>query len=384
MEESFAPGTLLLQAAMIIESLELKNFRNYRELSLQLSPGTNLLYGPNAQGKTNVLEALFYCASARSHRGSKDREMIRFEESEAHIRLQLLKREVPYRVDIHLKKDRTKGIAINGVPIRRASELFGTVNAVLFSPEDLNLIKNGPSDRRRFMDLELCQMNRTYVQVLVQYNQALQQRNRLLKDLYFRPELLDTLDLWDDQLVRFGRELIRFRRRFVEELNPVISELQGKIAGGTEPLQVFYDASTDEDQFPEMLARSRETDEKLKLTSVGPHRDDLGFLIDRPEAGKRGMDLRKYGSQGQQRTAALALKLSEIALMKRHLGESPVLLLDDVLSELDENRQKQLLSAIEGVQTVITSTGMEHILKQEFSVDRIFEVQDGTIRRCQL
>ena len=369
---------------MIIESLELKNFRNYRELSLQLSPGTNLLYGPNAQGKTNVLEALFYCASARSHRGSKDREMIRFEESEAHIRLQLLKREVPYRVDIHLKKDRTKGIAINGVPIRRASELFGTVNAVLFSPEDLNLIKNGPSDRRRFMDLELCQMNRTYVQVLVQYNQALQQRNRLLKDLYFRPELLDTLDLWDDQLVRFGRELIRFRRRFVEELNPVISEFQGKIAGGTEPLQVFYDASTDEDQFPEMLARSRETDEKLKLTSVGPHRDDLGFLIDRPEAGRRGMDLRKYGSQGQQRTAALALKLSEIALMKRHLGESPVLLLDDVLSELDENRQKQLLSAIEGVQTVITSTGMEHILKQEFSVDRIFEVQDGTIRRCQL
>ena len=364
---------------MIIESLELKNFRNYRELSLPLSPGVNLLYGDNAQGKTNVLEALFFCASAKSHRGSRDREMIRFQEEEAHIRLNLLKREVPYRIDIHLKKDKSKGIAVNGVPIRRASELFGVVNVVLFSPEDLNLIKNGPSDRRRFMDLELCQMSRAYVQVLLRYNQALQQRNRLLKDIPFRPELLETLDLWDSQLVSSGIEIIRFRRRFVDELKPVIRKIQDKLTGSTEPLTVLYEASTSEENFAEQLLRSRDSDLKQRITSVGPHRDDLGFFLDREEAGGKGMDLRRFGSQGQQRTAALSLKLSEIELMEHHLGDHPVLLLDDVLSELDDSRQKQLLSSIREIQTLITSTGMDHLVRQEFSVDRWFSVKDGVI-----
>lgn len=348
-------------------------------MSLPLSPGVNLLYGDNAQGKTNVLEALFFCASAKSHRGSRDREMIRFQEEEAHIRLNLLKREVPYRIDIHLKKDKSKGIAVNGVPIRRASELFGVVNVVLFSPEDLNLIKNGPSDRRRFMDLELCQMSRAYVQVLLRYNQALQQRNRLLKDIPFRPELLETLDLWDSQLVSSGIEIIRFRRRFVDELKPVIRKIQDKLTGSTEPLTVLYEASTSEENFAEQLLRSRDSDLKQRITSVGPHRDDLGFFLDREEAGGKGMDLRRFGSQGQQRTAALSLKLSEIELMEHHLGDHPVLLLDDVLSELDDSRQKQLLSSIREIQTLITSTGMDHLVRQEFSVDRWFSVKDGVI-----
>ena len=226
---------------MIIESLELKNYRNYRELKLSIHPGSNLLYGDNAQGKTNILEALYLCAATKSHRGSKDRELIRFGEEEAHIRLELKKNDIPYRIDMHLKKDRAKGIAVNGVPIRRASELFGTLNVVLFSPEDLNIIKNGPSDRRRFCDMELCQLDRSYVHSLVNYNKALLQRNRLLKDLAFSPELSDTLEVWDSQLIRFGSELIRAREAFIEMLDPLTSGIHGEITSGKEKMRVSYE-----------------------------------------------------------------------------------------------------------------------------------------------
>ena len=193
---------------MIIESIELKNYRNYERLHMDFSSGTNILYGDNAQGKTNILEAVYVCSTTKSHRGSKDREMIRFGEEESHIKLNVRKSGVPCRIDMHLKKNKAKGIAVNGVPIRKASELFGIVNVVFFSPEDLNIIKNGPSERRRFLDLELCQLDKVYVHNLVQYNKVLLQRNRLLKELNFRPEYEETLDIWDMQLVQYGKELI--------------------------------------------------------------------------------------------------------------------------------------------------------------------------------
>ena len=376
---------------MIIESLELKNYRNYRELSLSFDPGTNLLYGDNAQGKTNILEALYYCASAKSHRGSKDKEIIRFGEEEAHVKLLLRKRDVPYRIDMHLKMNSAKGIAVNGLPIRRASELFGILNVVLFSPEDLNIIKNGPADRRRFMDLELCQLDRSYVHALVSYNRALVQRNRLLKDISFQPELRETLDLWDAQLVNYGSQLIRARREFLTRLNPVIGPIHSGLTGGKEEISVIYDSNTDEQEFGSSLTRARESDLRQKITSVGPHRDDIGFFVKRTDAGDasaavprdlRGMDLRRFGSQGQQRTAALSLKLSEIGLMEQATGESPVLLLDDVLSELDTDRQKQLLKTISRIQTVITSTGMENLLGKDFRIDRTFEVRNGAVHEA--
>ena len=193
---------------MIIESIELKNYRNYGELHMDFSPGTNILYGDNAQGKTNVLEAVYVCSTTKSHRGSKDKEMIRFNQEESHIKMCVRKMDVPYRIDMHLKKNKPKGIAINGIPIRKASELFGIVNVVFFSPEDLNIIKNGPDQRRRFMDLELCQLNKLYVRALVQYNRVLLQRNKLLKELNFHPEYQETLDVWDMQLIQYGKELI--------------------------------------------------------------------------------------------------------------------------------------------------------------------------------
>ena len=211
---------------MFIESIELQDYRNYQELHMELDEGTNILYGDNAQGKTNILESIYVCCTSKSHRGVRDRDLIRFGQEEAHLRIQVRKGNVPYRIDMHLKKNKPKGIAINGIPIRRASELFGIANVVFFSPEDLNLIKNGPSERRRFIDLELCQLNKLYVHSLVQYNRVLAQRNRLLKDLSFHPEYEETMDVWDIQLVNYGKQVIEFRSQFILQLKDLIQEIR--------------------------------------------------------------------------------------------------------------------------------------------------------------
>nr|WP_330420437.1 DNA replication and repair protein RecF [Roseburia sp. AF25-25LB] len=193
---------------MIIKSIELKNFRNYEELNLNLDGGTNILYGDNAQGKTNILESIYVSGTTKSHKGNRDKEMIRFGENEAHIRTMVEKNQMSYQIDMHLKKNRSKGIAINGVPIRKASELFGVLNMVFFSPEDLNIIKNGPSERRRFLDSEICQLDKIYLSDLTKYNKVLNQRNKLLKDMVFHPDLENTLSVWDMQLISYGRRII--------------------------------------------------------------------------------------------------------------------------------------------------------------------------------
>ncbi len=357
---------------MIIESLELKNYRNYDELHMQFSPGTNILYGNNAQGKTNVLEAVYVCSTTKSHRGSKDRELIRFQEEESHIKMTVLKNDVPYRIDMHLKKSRAKGVAINGIPIRKASELFGIVNVVFFSPEDLNLIKNGPAERRKFIDLELCQLNKLYVHSLVSYNRVLMQRNKLLKELFFHPEYEETLDVWDMQLVQYGQDVIRCRREFIEQLNEIIHEIHLKLSGGKEHLRIIYDPNTSAENMEMDLKRSRQQDMKQKTTLTGPHRDDIGFFMG-------DIDIRKFGSQGQQRTAALSLKLSEIELVKKIVKDYPILLLDDVLSELDGERQNHLLSAIQHIQTMITCTGLEDFVNNRFKIDKLYHVAEGTV-----
>ena len=362
---------------MFIESIELKNYRNYGELHMDFDPGTNVLYGDNAQGKTNILEAVYVCATTKSHRGSKDREIIEFGEDESHIKMQLRKDDVPYRIDMHLKKNKTKGVAVNGIPIRRASELFGIVNVVFFSPEDLNLIKNGPADRRRFIDLELCQLNRLYVHSLVQYNRVVIQRNKLLKELFFHPEYEEMLDIWDMQLASYGREVSQYRREFIGELNELIRPIHQKLSGGKEELVIQYEPNTEADQLEAAVKKSREADRKQKTTLVGPHRDDLSFYVN-------GIDIRRFGSQGQQRTAALSLKLAEIELVKKIKKEYPILLLDDVLSELDGKRQDHLLASIRHIQTIITCTGLDDFISHSFQIDKTFRVVSvASIRHIQ-
>ena len=359
---------------MYIESLELKNFRNYEDLSIVLDPGTNILYGDNAQGKTNVLEAIYLCGTTKSHRGSKDKEMIRFDQDESHIRMMVKKDGVSHKIDMHLKKNKAKGIAIDGIPIRKAAELFGIVNLVAFSPEDLNIIKNGPSERRRFMDMELSQLDKIYLSNLVNYNKVLNQRNKLLKDIAFSPseQLMQTLDIWDMQLVKYGSLIIKGRKSFIEKINTIISDIHSRLTGGIENIKVCYVPDVDVNDFEEEVRNSRQKDIKYKVTGKGPHKDDLIFLIN-------DNDVRKYGSQGQQRTAALSLKLSEIELVKLVIKDTPVLLLDDVLSELDSNRQNFLINSIGDIQTIVTCTGLEEFINNRMNINKIFKVTDGHV-----
>ena len=357
---------------MIIESLDLQNYRNYELLNINFSDKTNILYGNNAQGKTNILEAIYVAGTTKSHRGSKDREIISFDKDEAHIKLIVRKNGIPHRIDMHLKKTKSKGVAIDGIPIRRAVDLLGIINIVFFSPEDLNIIKSGPAERRRFMDMELCQLDKLYVHNLLNYNRALLQRNKLLKDISFQPSLEDTLDVWDEQLVNYGCELIRIRRNFINNLNDIIFNIHRKLSGDKEELILGYEPSVKEDEFKKELDISRERDIRQKITGCGPHRDDMSFNIGE-------MDIRRYGSQGQQRTCALSLKLSEIELVKKITGDNPVLLLDDVLSELDGNRQNYLLDSIDSVQTIVTCTGLDEFINYRFQFDKVFRVSEGHI-----
>lgn len=357
---------------MLIESLELKNFRNYQSLIMDFDAKTNILYGDNAQGKTNILEAVYLSGTAKSHKGSKDREMIRFHEEEAHIKLMVKKQDLSYRIDMHLKKQKPKGIAINGIPIKKASELFGIVNLVFFSPEDLNLIKNGPSERRRFLDMELCQLDKIYVHHLVNYNKVLAQRNQLLKNLEIRPEFMETLDIWDMQLVQYGKKLIERREGFVKELNKIIYQIHKKLSGNREELRMDYEPNISSDGFEAAVKKARERDIRFRTTNVGPHRDDISFFIG-------DIDIRRFGSQGQQRTSALSLKLAEIEIVKRIIGDMPILLLDDVLSELDSHRQNQLLNSLEQIQTIITCTGLEEFIANRFEINRTYHIINGVI-----
>ena len=357
---------------MIVKSLELKNFRNYERLSIDFDPSTNIIYGDNAQGKTNILEAICISGTSRSHRGSRDKDMIRFGEQEAHIRTIVEKNSSEYRIDIHLKNNHSKGIAINKVPIKKSSDLFGILNIIFFSPEDLAIIKNGPDKRRRFIDMELCQIDRVYLYNLTEYSKTLNQRNKLLKDIVFNKKLLDTLPVWDDKLAEYGSKIIKRREEFVETIAPLVSELHRQISNDREEVELFYEKNVSAEGMREALDFSYDNDIRLGSTTKGPHRDDLRFDLG-------GVDLRKFGSQGQQRTAALSLKLSEVTMMEKETGEKPVLLLDDVLSELDSNRQKDLLKSLSDTQTLITCTGLDDFVKNQYQVNKVFEVKNGVI-----
>ena len=357
---------------MYIESVTLDHFRNYSSLELGFHTGTNLFYGNNAQGKTNILEAVYLCGTTRSHRTLQDREMIQFGEEQAHIRMIVQKAHISYKIDMHLRRDKAKGIAISGIPIRKARELLGLASFVFFSPEDLNIIKNGPAQRRRFMDAELCQLDSIYLSDLTDFNKVVSQRNRLLKDMFFNPSLESTLDVWDEQLVKYGKRIIEKRTEFLEELSGIAHLIHTRLTGGSEDLQIIYEPDCPADELAHRLAAGREKDCRQKTTCAGPHRDDFGVTVD-------GLDLRKFGSQGQQRTAALSLKMSEIKMLEKKINDRPILLLDDVLSELDSSRQEYLLDSIHDIQTLITCTGLDDFVNHRFTLDRVFHVSGGKV-----
>ena len=360
---------------MQIKSLELSDIRNYQSLDMSFSGGTNILYGDNAQGKTNILEAIYMCASTKSHRGSRDREVIRFGCSEGHIRSMIERDGATYRIDMHLREGRAKGIAVDGVRCKRAAELVGRLIVVSFAPEDLAVVKSGPSERRRFLNMELCQLDPVYLSQLADYNRLLEGRNKVLKDVYDNPgnELL--LDVQDEKLAELGDRIIRRRDLFVRDICEMITPTHERITGGRERLTIKYLPNVMDGGLKAALKNNRRKDIALGQTTAGPHKDDFIFTID------DDIDIRRYGSQGQQRTAALSLKLSEIEMVRSIKGENPVLLLDDVLSELDVHRQNDLLSSIGGIQTIITCTGLDEFISRRLRIDRVFRIVGGNVTK---
>ena len=367
---------------MIIKSLELSNFRNYESLYINFDKGTNILYGNNAQGKTNILEAIYLSSTTKSHKGSKDSDIVRFNNEEAHIRSIIEKEEIETRIDMHLRKNKSKGIAIDGVRLKKASELLGLLNVVFFSPEDLSIIKNGPAERRRFIDMELCQLDSFYLYNLNNYNKIINQRNHLLKDVYFNNDLKDTIKIWDSQLISYGSKIIERRESFIRQLNEIIYDIHKNLSGNNEELEIVYEPDCKLEDLDKNIDISLDKDIRCKSTSVGPHRDDISFIVNKVNENQK-IDIRKYGSQGQQRTAALSLKLSEIELVKKVSNDTPVLLLDDVLSELDSNRQNYLLDSIGDIQTIITCTGLDEFVNHRFEINKVFKVVNGEVESLE-
>lgn len=359
---------------MFIKRLQMLNYRNYNVLDISLGPHVNVFMGDNAQGKTNILEGIYYCAFARSHRTSKDRELINWNSDNALLSVTVGRERLDKRIDISILKDGKKAIQINKIKIKKIGELFGNFNVVMFSPEDLKIIKDSPGVRRKFIDMELCQLNPKYYYNLVQYNKVLNERNSILRNRNINKDILDVYDM---QLVEFGYNIIIDRLEYIQKLNKYSAKIHSDITSGKEKIEFKYistikDLENIKENFYSLLEKNRSRDCERGITSIGPHRDDFTVLIN-------DIDTKSYGSQGQQRTAVLTIKFSSLKIIKELTGEHPVLLLDDVLSELDFSRKRYILSTIGDIQTIITCTGIEDLYEYLDDKSKVFKVKDGEI-----
>ena len=359
---------------MFIKRLQMLNYRNYNVLDISLGPHVNVFMGDNAQGKTNILEGIYYCTFARSHRTSKDRELINWNSDNALLSVTVGRERLDKRIDISILKDGKKAIQINKIKIKKIGELFGNFNVVMFSPEDLKIIKDSPGVRRKFIDMELCQLNPKYYYNLVQYNKVLNERNSILRNRNINKDILDVYDM---QLVEFGYNIIMDRLEYIEKLNKYSTKIHSDITSGKERIEFKYistikDLENIRENFYSLLEKNRVRDCERGITSVGPHRDDFTVLIN-------DIDTKSYVSQGQQRTAVLTIKFSSLKIIKELTGEHPVLLLDDVLSELDFSRKRYILSTIGDIQTIITCTGIEDLYEYLDDKSKVFKVKDGEI-----
>jgi len=369
---------------MYINHLHLKNYRNYQELNIDLSKQVNIFLGNNAQGKTNILEAIHFLALAKSHRTSKEKELVQWGQSFSVIK-GLFKTD---RKELNLEMQFTqkgKKAKINNLEKRKLSEYVGIINVILFGPEDLNLVKGSPINRRRFMDMEISQISTSYIYNLSQYNKIVIQRNNLLKDFNIdNKNKEELLEIWDDQLVVYGAKIIAKRINFIKKLEQWANEILNHLTEKTEELTIIYkpsfklDNKSSESEIIEIYKNSLNNIKKQEIyrgtTLLGPHRDDIQFNIN-------DINAQSYGSQGQQRSIALSLKLAEIELIYDETGEYPILLLDDVLSELDQKRQTHLLNTIENkVQTIITTTNTDGIDEKTLLRASIFRVKNGTVK----
>lgn len=385
---------------MYIKTLKLKNYRNYEEIEVNFDPKINIIYGNNAAGKTNLLESIYICSTSKSHKNTKENDIINFNKNESHIKLIFNRGEQPLDIssastkneiiDIQLNKDSKKGVAKNGIKLEKLSEFLGFFNVIMFAPEDLNIIKDGPVTRRKFLDIQLSQIDKIYVNIIQNYNKTLNQRNALLKDIYKttgnnRQDLISILDTYDEQIVDYGLEVIKKRSENIKELAKKIYNIHLLISDNKEKLIVDYENditglsklvgesfNNPKEIYLKKLKETRDIDIKNQYTMIGPHRDDISFKVE-------DKDIRKFGSQGQKKTTAISLKLSELEMLKEKINDTPVLLLDDVFSELDENRQKLLVTNLKGIQTIITCTGIKKNIFDLLKPEKVFSVADNKV-----
>lgn len=367
---------------MLIRAIKLINFRNYDFLELDFKKNINILYGDNAQGKTNVVESIFLCSTGRSHRTIKDIELVKKDKNEYYVSLEVEKKYLNTNIEIAYNKQDKKKVKVNGIRATRMVDLIGKVNTVMFSPEDLMIVKDGPQERRRFLDIVISQIKPSYFYFLQQYNKVLKQKNILLKEIKRSKILIDTLEVWNEKLTYIGSRIIKERRDFTSRLSCIARKKHYHLTNNLEELNIRYEPSIKisncedikeiEKSFKLQLERIEEN-ELIKCVSLcGPQRDDIDIILN-------NRSLKQYGSQGQKRTSILSLKLSEIDIIKEEVAEVPILLLDDVMSELDIKRQALLMDNIEGIQTFITCTDKSFIKEMhKYDID-CFNVINGNV-----
>ncbi|SKA97429.1 DNA replication and repair protein RecF [Caloramator quimbayensis] len=367
---------------MHIKSLELVNFRNYSNVILEPINGLNILVGENAQGKTNIVESIYFTSSLKSYRTFKDRELIKWGFEKAYIKEDIEKQNSFNKIEVLINNEDKKAVRINGVKNLKPSDAIGMVNVVIFSPEDLKLLKEGPAIRRKFIDNELNQLRPKYHHALLQYNHILLNRNNLLKLSFNKPSLKTEIEVFSEQLAEYGSFIVEARYEFIKKLSMIARLIHRKITNGEEEIEITYQCdaglfnskSQVKKELLNFYINQIDKDIEKGYTLKGPHRDDIIIRIN-------GTDARIYGSQGQQRSAALSLKLSEIEIIKSEVGEYPILLLDDVMSELDINRQKHLLNTFKNIQTFLTCTTLNDINAFHFDNKSIFTVKQGTVKK---
>jgi len=367
---------------LYINKIYLKTFRNYETLNIDFSRDINIIYGNNAQGKTNILEAIYICATGRSHRTSKDVELIKAGNKNYFIKVKFNKlHQNENQIELCYDIIEKKKIKINEIPIKKIGDLMGKINAVMFSPEDLQIVKEGPAERRRFVDIAISQIKPRYFFDLQQYVKVLNQRNILLRELEYKKSSISTLDTWNQSLIEYGSRIIKQRIEFLKVISDKARLIHSKVTDNTENLEIKYipsigieDKNYENDEirqlFENRLLKLKDKEIYKKVTLVGPQRDDIEILIN-------SRSIKQYGSQGQQRTAVLSLKLTEVEIIKDDIGEYPVLLLDDVMSELDLKRREYLINNIKGIQTFITCTDKNNFIKRFSSNSKFIKIENG-------
>lgn len=348
---------------MWIKKIKIKNFRNYKEQEINLEKNINIFYGENAQGKTNIIESIFLCSLGKSFRAKKDIEMIKLNEKNAIVEIEYEKSDREGKIKIELENK--KNIYLNGIKIKKLSELLGNLNIVIFTPDDINILKGGPQNRRRFLDIMISQLRPNYMHILNLYLKTIDQRNKYLKQIKEENKDEKLLEIWDEKLAEYAIKIYEYRKEFIDKIIEKIKIIHNKITNGKEEIQLEYlTECINKEKYLYLLKVRRKLDIIKGFTTKGIHRDDFMIYINKKE-------INIYGSQGQNRTAMLSLKLAELQVIYDEIGEYPILLLDDFMSELDKNRRKNFLENIKDTQVIITGTeklDIENLKYLEYNV----------------